>query len=114
MVLGAEDSQRMLSNKKKEINEDIKKSLFRAGTFMQGEVKASIAGQRAEPTSVDTGRFLNSIDVQVVPEGAIIFSDVEYAKNLEYGTSRIFPRPHFRNSANRNKDQIKTIFQNEI
>ena len=82
--------------------------------FIQGEVKSSIAGQRAEPTSVDTGRFLNSVDVILGKDIGIVFTDVEYAKHLEYGTSKFHARSHFRNTKFRNQDKVKEIIKEEI
>ena len=68
--------------------------------FLQGEVKQSIAGHRAETKSVDTGRFLNSVkNVQNKLLTASIESNVLYAKHLEFGTSRMKPRRHFTNTS---------------
>lgn len=91
-----------------------KQGVMRAATFVQDEVKASISGQRGEPTSVDTGRFLNSIDVQMIDTlTALVFTDIEYAKFLEYGTSKIEPRYHFGNTVLRIQGAIKEIFEKE-
>ena len=104
----------MLKRKNKEIEQEVNKSLQKSAFLMQNEVKLSIAGEKAEPTSVDTGRFLNSVDISLSKDQAIVFSDVEYAKHLEYGTSRIRPRKHFRNSLARNKAQIIELMKNDI
>jgi len=86
-----------------------------AGFFIEGEVKASIAGQRAELTSVDTGRFLNSVNTAFPKQlVASVQSDVEYAKFLEYGTTKLAPRHHFTNSANRNKDKVREFIAKSI
>jgi len=92
----------------------IQKGLKNAALHLQNEVKQSIAGRKSEPTSVDTGRFLNSIDISVGKNDAVIFTNVHYAKYLEYGTSRIKARRHFNNSKDRNKDKIKNIMKNSI
>lgn len=97
--------------KLKKADDGIKK----AGFFIESEVKASIAGQRAELRSVDTGRFLNSVSTTFPQQlTASVGTNVEYAPELEYGTTKIAPRAHFKNTAIRNKDQIKTIILNEI
>jgi len=88
--------------------------LKKAGMHLQNEVKSSIAGRRPEPTSVDTGRFLNSVDMISTKDSAIVFSDLEYSKYLEYGTSRITARKHFNNSKDRNKTQIISIIKDNI
>jgi len=88
--------------------------LVRAGELLQSEVKESIAGNRAEPRSVDTGRFLNSVELVKKDKEVIVKSDVPYAKFLEYGTSRMPARSHFRNSVARNKDKMKRIVGREV
>lgn len=86
-----------------------------AALFMEGEVKSSIAGQRNEPASVDTGRFLNSVSSTIeINSGqvqAVVFTMIDYAKYLEYGTSRIPSRRHFGNSLDRNRSKLSTMFQ---
>jgi hypothetical protein len=104
-----------INDMKDKILEVAGQGVGKAAFFMQNEVKASIAGQRAEPTSVDTGRFLNSIDINAIGMNqASVFTDIEYAKYLEYGTSRINPRRHFTNSLTRNQTEIKNIINQEL
>ena len=103
-----------LQLKKMGIDGEIKKSMTKVGMHMQNEVKESISGHKAEPTSVDTGKFLGSVDFQTVKKGVIIFTPVPYAKFLEYGTIRIQPRRHFNNSKDRNKGKIKQIIKDHI
>ena len=114
-ILGKEEVSRLLEKTKSNVEKSTNKSLIKSAFFMQGEVKSSIAGQRAEPTSVDTGRFLNSVDINVLlNDQVLVFSDVEYSKNLEYGTSRLHARYHFRNSLNRNRQQVVQIFKEAV
>lgn len=84
---------------------------------MVSEVVESIAGHRAEPTSVDTSRFKNSVPIDsdmTKPMVSIIKSDIPYAKHLEFGTTRISPRRHFRNSRDRNRVRVQEIVQKNI
>jgi len=90
------------------------KGLQKAGFFIEAEVKKSIAGQRAEPRSVDTGRFLQSPTTKFVKDTAVVSSDVEYAKYLEYGTTKMAARHHFTNTRERNKKMVVKIIENEI
>jgi len=113
-VEGIPELKEYLKNKVNKIKSKEQMGLTKAALFMQGEVKSSIAGQRAEPTSVDTGRFLNSVDINIGKIDAIIFSDIPYANHLEYGTTRIKPRSHFRNSKARNQDKVIEIIEKEI
>ena len=86
-----------------------------AGNFIQNEVQESIVGNRAEPKSVATGRFANSITLDKLQDAVYkIYTDVEYAKFLEFGTSKMAPRMHFRNTKFRNEKKVKEIIQTEI
>src|SRR3990167_8544374 len=94
-IMNKEDVIKFLENLKKAKLKGSNIALMDAGFFVQNEVKLSIAGQRSEPTSVDTGRFKNSIDVRRVGTYEVeIFTDIPYAKFLEYGTSKMAPRRH--------------------
>lgn len=111
------DSKKALAyieKKDKEIKLGSNKGLNKASFHMQNEVKESIAGRRAEPTSVDTGRFLNSIEVQTTNDIGKIFTLIPYAKFLEFGTSKLHPRRHFTNSVFRNKQRIREIIKETI
>lgn len=113
-VKGTKEVRRFLKKKHKRVFLKQKKGLTNAALFMQGEVKSSIAGRRPEPTSVDTGRFLNSVDFVVGKDDAVIFSDIPYAKFLEFGTIFMEPRRHFRNSKSRNKAKAISLIEGQI
>jgi len=114
-IIGINTTQAFLQNKNnnssKAANEAVKKAAF----YIEDEVKESIAGKRAEHVSVDTGRFLSSVKAeQKQLLTATISSNVEYAKHLEYGTSRIAPRKHFGNTKTRNEKKISEFIEAEI
>jgi len=113
-VEGVAKTSTYLKLKELAVKGKLNDSMKKVGLFMQGEVKESIAGRRAEPTSVDTGRFLNSVEFSSNKDSATIFSPVPYAKFLEYGTRRMHPRRHFNNSKDRNKGKIQQIIQEDI
>jgi len=114
-IRGIKNTKQFLKNVERKIkNKNIPRGLKNAAIFLQGEVKQSIAGRKAEPTSVDTGRFLNSIGIIFTKEDAKIFTDIPYAKGLEFGTSRLTARRHFRNSKDRNKQKISNILNAQI
>lgn len=83
-------------------------SLFRAGLLLEAEVKKSIAGQRSERRSVDTGQFLSSVEtVRKKQDIVAVRSTVQHAAPLEFGTSRgAPPRRHFGNSLRRMTPKI--------
>lgn len=113
-LVGKKQAQRFLKNKEGDISSGFSKGLTKATLFMQGEVKESIAGRKDEPTSVDTGRYLNSVDIKVGKDDAMVFSDVPYSQFLEFGTSKFTGRKHFNNSKARNKGKIKDLIRKEI
>jgi len=103
--------------KKQNINKlrQVENAMTQVALFMEGEVKQSIAGQKAEPRSVDTGRFLNSVQGRnPFPLSAKISSNVPYSKHLEYGTTRIKARRHFRNSLERNRTKIIRFVKDKL
>jgi len=103
-----------LAAKNKQSEMLIASAMNKVALFIESEVKQSVAGRNAEPTSVDTGKFLGSVKSKSSKESATIFSDVDYAKYLEYGTSRISPRRHFQNSLNRNKSKVNSFIQADL
>jgi len=96
------------------VNIAINKGLKDVGNLMVSEVKHSIAGRRPERTSVDTGRFLNSINFIQKPNVVIIKDGVKYGKYLEFGTSKVPARRHFNNSLSRNKNKIQKFLARTI
>ena len=60
-VLGVKETIRGLNSDQKGTKDGIASAMSQIALFEEGQVKLSIAGQKAEPRSVDTGRFLNSI-----------------------------------------------------
>ena len=97
------------------VKKGITDGMIEAGNLLKEEVKASVAGQRAEPRSVDTGEFLSSVELGTTKTSATVFSDVPQSLFMEFGTSRgIRERRHFRNSLARNKKKIIGILDTEI
>jgi len=97
-IVGGKEAARFLKQSEKATREAVMQGLAQAGFFMEKEVKNSVSGKRSEAKSVDTGRFLGSIASSVSGFAATISTNVSYAKFLEFGTSRLFARSHFRNS----------------
>jgi len=111
-----ENVSTLLPKKEKNVEKGTIKGIKDATFFMVREVSMSILGQRTETRSIDTRQFLRSVKTAFRKGGeeGIVFSQVPYAKYLEFGTTKIAPRRHFRNSLNRNKVKIKTLIQNQI
>ena len=114
-VEGIGAASNMLARANKKFLGAADKAIVDSSLFLMGEVKQSIAGHRPERKSVDTGRFLNSVSARRVKKlKSEVTSDVEYAKHLEHGTSRIRARRHFGNSATRNKPKIIAYVAKEL
>ena len=111
---GLKNAVAFLSKKNVSLKKEIKIGLGKVGEFVKEEVQSSVEGNRAEHKSVDSGDFLNSIDFSLSNNSVVIFSDVEHAKFLEHGTSRIPARGHFGNSVSRNKEKIKDIINAQV
>ena len=59
---------------------------------------------------VDTGNLRSSIDYEVGSDDAVIFTPVEYAEPVEYGTSEMAAQPFLRPALDNNKSNIIKVF----
>ena len=114
-IIGIDKAIAMIKKKERGAIDGMNNGMNKATLLIWGEVKESISGHRAEPTSVDTGLFLNTVGINnIEPETREIFSPLEYAKHLEYGTSSRNGRYHFKNTADRNRSKVIEIIKKEI
>lgn len=113
-ISGKDDALKYLSSKKRKIDENADAGVNKATIYLQGKIKESIARGVNAPVTVDTGRFLNSIDIASKKSEGYVFTDVPYAPFLEYGTSKIAPRPHFRNTQAKENNKVQKIIQEEV
>ena len=114
-IKGIAEAIRKIREKGKDILNGTDSNTFQAANFIQQEIQESIIGNRNEMKSVDTGNFANSITIDKLKDlNYSIYTDVEYSKFLEYGTSKLMPRMHFRNSVNRNKARAIEIIKKKI
>ena len=125
-MLGVGEVMRRLRMAKQEIESSADLGVIKAGAFIEEEVKESIAGNRVEHKSVDTGLFGNSIEFTKTgrAQGIVTPKRSKYpgtnqttqdiALLMEKGTSRIEPRRHFGNTEKRNKSKVKDIIKKEI
>jgi len=107
--------KKVLSKESKQKLDSANSAIHKAGFFLQGEVKESVAGRRAEHVSVDTGHLLQSVETDNSDFlQSRVFSGVKYAKFIEFGTSKFTARRHFRNSLERNKSKIVDFIKKAI
>lgn len=69
-------------------------------TYRRGKNVTHRASSPGQPPAVDTGRLRSSITYEIGTQGRVLVArvgtNVEYAKHLELGTSRMRPRPFLR------------------
>lgn len=113
-IEGLPKAKKYMNNELKQALRNAQEGIKQAGFFIESEVKASVAGQRAEPASVDTGRFLGNIHTEIGDLKAVVATNLSYPVHLEYGTSKIAPRRHFGNTLTRNKQKVVEFVQKEV
>lgn len=114
-VTGLSKVSAMLIMKNKAALTAVAKGVKEAGFYIEGQVKQSIAGKKAEPKSVDTGRFLGSVKTKTPkPLVAVVESDVEYGPVLEFGGVNRPPRKHFANTAMREQKKVSDFINKKI
>jgi HK97 gp10 family phage protein len=111
---GANELLRKLRRANNNSSKASQKAFSQAGLFLEGEVKSSISGQRAEPMSVDTGRFRSSVSSSSTKSQAVVSSNVKYGPILEFGSSNRSARHHFGNSFKRNRKKLENFFIDQL
>lgn len=92
---------------------ELKAELSRAGTgriYKRGGVTHQ-ASRPGEPPAPDTGRLRASVTNEQLPDGSVqVKVTAPYAVALEFGTSRMAPRPYVRAAIARMKQRVKGVF----
>lgn len=107
--------------------EKVRNGLQSVGFFLESDIKRSFkpghgrtyiihnkihrASAPGEPPAVLTGRLRSSIASDLKKNSVKIGTNVEYAKWLEFGTSRMEARPFLRPALERNRREIPRIFK---
>jgi len=114
-VMGVKELVEYMSHKQELVKTKLPDGIRDATLIMHNGIKQSIAQGTNAQVAVDTGRFLNSVDFENIDSNtAKIFSELEYAKFIEYGTSKMAARPHFRNTMWVLSPGIKEVFNNKV
>ena len=113
-VLGKKNVTKLLKKQSKKVKSGISNGMKQASVLLEKEAKASIEGSRAEIRSVDTGALRDSVQSRVDNKSATILSNKDYAKFIEYGTSKFTGRKHFSNTLARNKQAVINLVDKEI
>lgn len=104
-VLGSKRTQRALAGMAEDMRAETKKQLARAIIAMEKTAK--------EKCPVDTGRLRSSIRLRFLREGfaADLFTDVDYAPHVEFGTRRQRAQPFMRPAFVEHRDKIPARFR---
>lgn len=113
-IAGIATSIAFFKGREEAIQKAVTKQLAVSVVELKEEVKSSIEGSRAESRSVDTGEFLNSVESKSDETTGIVSSDVPQALFMEFGTTKIPERRHFRNSLDRKKKKIEEDLDNAV
>jgi HK97 gp10 family phage protein len=105
---------------------DIAKAMYAAANVIQVEAQLSITNgsvsgryhvpsNPGEPPKNDTGVLADNIEtIQTEPLRAEVNSNAPYSSHLEYGTSRIAPRPFMRPAVMRGLPESKQILTDAV
>lgn len=94
----------------REKNAAIERGLEAIGLQAEGYAKTELTRQEA----VDTGRLRNSVTHYVKDNTAYIGTNVEYGMYIEFGTSKMKPRPFLRPAARDHTTEYQQIFRSEL
>ncbi len=73
-----------------------------------------VQGDAVRLAPVDTGKLRSSINYVVEDNMAIIGTNVEYAKKMEYGGSKQAPNGYLRPAFYKNESKIESIFEKTL
>ena len=113
-IIGMKETVENLKEINRKIIQSTMVAISEGGILLKEEIEQSIQGNRAESRSVDTGEVLESIENTNITGGVKISSDVPQSVYMEFGTSKIPERRHFRNSLERVKPIIEERIVEEI
>lgn len=84
-------------------------------TYVRNGV-SHIASSPGNPPRSDVGNLVNQTSHEPTndPLTAIVISRADYASHLEYGTSKMEPRPFLRPALQNKAKEVETIIGNEI
>jgi hypothetical protein len=107
--------KKAMAEKRKAVEKVLPESIKDGTLYLRNKVAESIARGTNASVAVDTGRFLNSVDIDTISENAAkVYTDLEYAQFIEYGTSKMESRPHFRNTAFVEQWNLIQVFNNKV
>ena len=113
-VFGEKEVQQMLKDKNQQAIQNAQIGINHAVLFLETQIKRSIAQGINAPRAFDTGNFMRGTTNKVEKLTGYVLNEVEYGPALEYGTSKMAPRPHFRNTAFVETDKVRKIIADKV
>ena len=102
-ITGMEELKKKMKQLSDVARDDAKQeALYTSSVVVQGDATLN--------APVDTGNLRSSIDYEVSSDDADIFTPVQYAAHIEYGTSNMAAQPFLRPALDNNKGNIVKLF----
>ena len=92
------------------VDDAIAGALEAVGVLVEGDAKLNI---RAYP-AIKTGNLIGSINHKTEKDSVTIGTNVEYAPMVEFGTSRMRPRPYLTRALDEGRGRIQRLFSEFI
>lgn len=93
-------------------NAAVEAALEEIGMLCEGYAKVHL---ESNPRRIDTGNLRNSITHKMKGNNAVIVgSPVEYAKYVEYGTSKMAPNNFIRSSVGDHLQEYKAVLEEKL
>lgn len=123
-VDGLDELNRKLEALENEPKTKLGAALMGGAFVLEGKIKISMGEQKSgrrygkhiasapgEAPAIDMGALVNSVASELLKEGdgkaeAQVFTNMEYAPHLEFGTAHIEARPFMRPAADKNETEI--------
>ena len=102
-VTGLKELEKKMKQLSDVSRKDAKQEALYAGSVL-------VQGDASSRAPVDTGNLRSSIDFEVSSDNAEIFTPVQYAAHIEYGTSNMAAQPFLRPAIDGSKNNIIKIF----
>lgn len=93
-------------------NAAVEAALEEIGMLCEGYAKVHL---ESNPRRIDTGNLRNSITHKMKGNNAVVVgSPVEYAKYVEYGTSKMAPNDYIRSSVRDHLQEYKAVLEEKL
>ena len=113
-IFGVKEAIRIIREKGIDAVEKVEKAIDQETNKLQTEVMRSISNGINAARAFDTGFFMRGTMSETIGLTGRVYNEVEYGGYIEYGTSRMEARPHFRNTFFKLKPGIITAIKKSV